>query len=495
MQLSRRDFLSLLAAGGIGSLISSDALLKTAGEAKNLYNVLFVSIDDLRPDLGCYGAAQVKSPNIDRLARQGLVFERAYCQQAVCNPSRASLLTGRRPDTTRVYDLKTHFRETLPNVQTLPEFFKNNGYQTECFGKIFHDTLEDDRSWSAPKFPSKNAGMEYVEMNAVEQLKRARGGNLRGVEIPTSTWKKKESWQSFDAPDNAVQDGQVTDRAVARLGELKNKQFFLAVGFQKPHLPFVAPRRFFDLYPLEEITPAKNPAPPQNVPEVALHSGVELRGYTDIPKTGLLSEVKQRELIRAYRAATSFTDYLFGRILDELERLDLTRKTIIILWGDHGFHLGEHSLWAKTSNFELDARAPFIISAPNQKHKGARTKAIVEFVDIYPTLCELCDLAAPAGLEGKSLKSLLDNPSHKFKDAAYTQFPRPNPADPKNQIMGRTVRTDRYRYTEWAADGQPPVGIELYDHQNDPDETNNIAGNPLNRKIVEQLRRKLNEKQ
>lgn len=456
--------------------------------SKNAYNVLFISFDDLRPELGCYGNKIVKSPNIDRLAKRGLVFERAYCQQAVCNSSRASLMTGRRPDTTKVYDLQTNFRSALPDVASLPQYFKNNGYFAQCFGKIYHDGIEDEASWSAPKYPGRNAGMQYIDEPKLEQLKKENGGNLSGIEIPTLVWKKGKSWQSVDVPDNALQDGKCADLAIEALGKLKDQKFFLAVGFQKPHLPFVAPKKYFDLYPPESIKPRIDGSEPKDVPEIALHPWTELRGYTDIPKTGAMSVEKQRELIRGYYASTSYSDAQLGRVLDELDRLNLTEKTIVVLWGDHGFHLGEHNLWAKTTNFELDARAPFIVAAPNQKVKGGKTRALVELVDVYPTICELCDLPLPTGLEGTSVVPLLENPDKKWKTAAFSQFPRSNPANPNAKIMGRTVRTDRYRYTEWAVEGKEPAAIELYDHRRDSNETKNIATDPKNKKIIAELK-------
>ncbi|HEY8561636.1 MAG TPA: sulfatase [Pyrinomonadaceae bacterium] len=483
--ISRRAFLSGAFAGGVGLALAGVAAHRQHAQ-KNAFNVLFVAIDDLRPELGCYGSPTVKSPHIDRLASRGLLFERAYSQQAVCNPSRASLLTGRRPDTTKVYDLETNFRTALPGIATLPQHFKSNGYFTQCFGKIFHDGIEDEASWSAPKYPARNAGMQYIDTARLVELKKERGGDLTGVEIPTTTWKKRESWQAVDVPDNSLQDGKCAELAVEALSKLKNDKFFLALGFQKPHLPFVAPQKYFDLYPPETIKPADNPDVPKDSPPIALHPWTELRGYADIPKTGPLGADKQRELIRGYYASTSYADAQLGRVLDELDRLKLTDKTIVVLWGDHGFHLGEHNLWAKTSNFELDARAPFILSSPDQKTKGAKTRALVELVDIYPSLCELCGLPTPDGLEGTSVVPLLEDPEKKWKKAAFTQFPRTVP-ESKQRVMGRTVRTDRYRYTEWAEDGKVPVAVELYDHRRDPNETANIAYKAENKKLVREL--------
>jgi arylsulfatase A-like enzyme len=285
-------------------------------------NILFIAVDDLRPELGCYGVEEIKSPNIDALAKSGLLFNRAYCQQAVCSPSRTSLMTGRRPDTTKVYNLQDHFRETIPNVITLTEHFKNNGYFAQSFGKIYHPGLDDPKSWSVPGFSSGGGTGKSLK---------------KGQKV-----QKAEPWSAPDVPDNALPDGQTADEAIQVLNNVKDKPFFIAVGFKKPHLPFIAPKKYYDLYRVEDMKLAKNPFPPKDIFPIALSDWGELRGYKNIPKEGPVPDELARELKRGYYAATSYTDAQIGRVLDELKKLGLREKTIVILWGDHGWQLGEH---------------------------------------------------------------------------------------------------------------------------------------------------------
>ena len=493
--MKRRDFLCMMTGGVAAAALPgiSCALSATSSRARSSDqqlrrkpNVLFIAVDDLRTQLGCYGDKHALTPNIDSLAENGVVFGQAYCQQAVCNPSRASLMTGRRPDTLRVWDLKTHFRETLPDVVTLPQHFKQHGYHAQSIGKIYHDPgrLKDRPSWSVP------------ETLAVT-------GECGGKYILESNLGNKNVWKAaatecVEAPDNAYIDGRVADAAVETLTQIKDKSFFLAVGFRRPHLPFSAPKKYWDLYEREAVPLAENPFKPIDCPDIALHNWKELRGYTDIPDIGPVSDEKARELIHGYYAATSYTDAQIGRLLSELDRLGLSDNTVVVLWGDHGWHLGEHDLWGKTTNFELDARAPLILSAPGLKNAGITIDALVEFVDVYPTLCDLCDLPIPEGLEGISTVPLLQNPKRPWKLAAFSQFPRgirapgqDKDADPR-RIMGYSMRTDRYRYTEWIDESSgEAMAEELYDHQNDPKETVNVAGRAENSELVSNLRKKL----
>ncbi len=425
-------------------------------------NVLFIAVDDLRPTLGVYGDHIAKTPNIDALARQGMVFTQAYSQIANCNPSRSSLLTGRRPDTTQIFDLSTHFRSTLPDAVTLPEYFKKHGYFTQSFGKVFHNAirggLEDPQSWSVSSTPSaqdRNDG---------------------------------KAWAAPDVPDDQLEDGRMATLAVATLPGLKvllrDKPFFLAVGFRKPHLPFLAPKRYYDLYPLEQMPLALNPAPPRDVPPVALNGVGELKRYDGMPKAGRVPDPTARELVRGYYASVSYTDAQVGRVLAELDRLGLRESTIIVLWSDHGWHLGEHEQWTKHTNFEESARVPLIISVPGQKNRGASSNGLVELVDLYPTLCELVGFKAPPGLEGLSLAPLLEDPNRPWKRAAFTQYPRDN-------VMGHSMRTERYRYAEWAEPNHAPVGVELYDYQMDPRGDVNLAGQPEYKALIEELSKQL----
>lgn len=492
----------------LGLLIAACAIavvgwgLESQAAAEAEPNVLFIAVDDLRPELGCYGVPGIETPNIDALARRGTVFLRTYCQQAVCGPSRASLLTGRRPDTTKVYGNGTHIRGALSDAVTLPQHFKEHGYHTQAFGKIFHMGMDDPRSWSEPLTrvmtpmyvdPIAEAAWtdEIARRYTPEAFKRRaskidpESGLVLQVGSAGGGVRRGPAWEAPDVSDDVLMDGQTANQAVAALRQIHDKRFFLAVGFFKPHLPFVAPKKYFDKYPLDKLRLAENPFPPEDVPRIAMHNSGELRGqYTDVRNSGPISEKKALELIRGYYAATTYVDAMIGRVLDELDRLGLREKTVVVLWGDHGWHLGEHTLWGKATNFEAATRSPLIFSAPGQPHPGAKTEALSEFVDIYPTLCELCGLPIPEGLEGTSLGPVIDRPDRPWKQAAFSQFPRP-------KVMGRSMRTDRYRYTEWTGPGQQPTARELYDHQTDPEENVNIANRPENRDLVAELGRRL----
>ncbi len=500
--IPRREFIAAGVAGGTYALLARTIPMIRAAEVgkttdNDKLNVLFIAVDDLRPELGCYGAPVIRTPNTDAIARRGTVFNRAYCQQAVCSPSRTSLLLGLRPDTTKVYDLQTHFRLHLPDVVTLPQYFKQHGYHTQGFSKIYHGGLNDPESWSVPHSTPKASGYAKPEtLAAMAEMRKklqAEGAlKPRGevVKDPKTGLVLKRprpgkrvrgpSWEDPDVPDNALPDGQAADAAVECLREIKDKPFFLAVGFLKPHLPFVAPKKYFDLYPPNELSLADNPFPPTDCPQIALTNFGELRNYIDINKTGPVPDDKALELIRGYFAATSYMDAQIGRVVDELDRLGLRDKTVIVLWGDHGWQLGEHGLWCKHTNFEIAARSPLIFSAPGQRHPGATTDALAEFVDVYPTLCDLCGIPVPDGLEGTSLAPVMADPDRPWKPAAFSQYPR-------GKNMGYSMRTDRYRYTEWGEPGKEPVGVELYDHEKDPDENVNIALRPENNELVKKL--------
>lgn len=461
-------------------------------------NVLFIAVDDLRPELGCYGRTQVISPNIDRLAAGAVLFNRAYCQYASCCPSRSSLLTGLRPDSTGVLNNNTHFRKKVPDVVTLPQRFKQQGYVTRSFGKIFHGSFEtayvgtafhDPRSWSAPVW--LGSPRYYFTPAGIESARQAyaRKHKKSGAELDnwTTEFVQGLATEAPDVPDTALYDGQMTDRAIATLGELKGAPFFLAVGYTKPHLPFVAPKKYWDLYDRARIELPDPPNAPKDAPAMALPAVGELRGqYSDIPKQGPLGEARTRELIHGYRACVSYVDAQIGRLLGELDRLDLRNNTIVILWGDHGWHLGEQNHWAKQTAFELATRAPLIVSAPGKKGVGVKCDALVEFVDIYPTLCELAGLPLPTQLEGVSFAPLLDAPGKPWKTAAFSQVVN-GPA------MGRTMRTERHRFTRWhpiAAPGET-LALELYDLGVDVAERENVAARPEHAPLVKQLSSKL----
>ncbi|MBI1355213.1 MAG: sulfatase-like hydrolase/transferase [Acidobacteria bacterium] len=471
--LSRRAFLGLAAAGWA-------ACGRSAPDPKQRPNVLFVAVDDLRPDLGCYGHPVVKTPHIDRLASQGLLFRRAYCQQAVCCPSRTSVITGLRPDSTGVHNNAVFYRAVAPDVVTLPQHFMAHGYFAQSLGKIIHGKMDDPASWSVPAWPEGgvHAGMQYIDLEGLEALRAAHPDTpLEELEIPVSTWKKKSSWQAPDVPDSALQDGETADRAIAALEGFGDRPFFLAVGFQKPHLPFTAPKRYWDLYSPDEVTAAANPQRPEGAPELAFTDWAELRGYKDIPREGPLPPGKERELRHGYLAATSYTDAQIGRVLAAVDRLGLADNTVVVLWGDHGYHLGEQDQWAKDTNFELDARVPLILRTPGGV-RGAQTDALVELVDLYPTLSEACGLPLRPENESCSFLPLATDPSREWKSAAFSQFPRPWSNATVWEQMGYSLRTDRYRYTEWVDRQRKVVARELYDHRQDPAETLNIAERP-----------------
>ena len=501
--LNRRDFLRGAAAAGAVAGLSGLMPGFCAGE-EGKYNVLFIAVDDLRPQLGCYGVANAKTPNIDALAARGTLFSRAYCQQAVCSPSRTSLLTGCRPDTTKVYNLEDHFRKFIPDVVTLPQYFKEHGYHTQGFSKIYHPGLNDPQSWSvlhwAPKAPTYMSPESLAKAKQLEEKLKAEGARYKDEVLETDPKTgmplkirragaklKGPAWECADVPDNAYADGMTADKAIETLREVKDKRFFLAVGFLKPHLPFVAPKKYFDMHAGTKFTVADNPFPPKDCPEIALTTWGELRAYTDIPSVGPLSDEKALDLIRAYHAASSYTDAQIGRVVNELDRLGLRDKTIIVLWGDHGWHLGEHGLWCKHTNFEEATHAPLIFSVPGQKKPGAKTKDLAEFVDVYPTLCDLAGLPMPKGLEGTSLAPVIKDPKRSWKKAAFSQYPR------AGNVMGYSMRTDRYRYTEWLKDRKDVVGVELYDYEKDPKGNASIAHLPENKELVAKLSKMLHD--
>jgi len=443
-----------------------------ANAADSRPNVLFIAADDLRVELGCYGQSHVRSPHIDELASHGTLFTHAYCQQTVCNPSRASLLTGLRPDTLQIWDLPTHFRTHRPDAVTLPQMFMQQGYVSQCVGKIFHNFRQDEwkgdpASWSVPAvLHYNNHGNDKPQING---------------ELPPDLATLTPA-ECRDVPDNAYFDGRVADAAVTAMRDLKQRgePFFLAVGFWKPHTPFNAPKKYWDLYDRDTIPVPDNLAGPTDATEFTLTSDrFDGRAHPD----------QLRELHHAHLACISYMDAQLGRVLGELDQLGLRENTIIVFWSDHGLHVGEHGLEKKTTAFELDAHVPLIIAAPGRE--GAqRTDALVELIDLYPTLADLCGLTPPAGLEGVSLAPLLSDPDATVKDAALTQTTRPNypklnePID----VMGYSLRTPRYRYIEWRDFKTGAVRErELYDEEHDPGEMTNLASRADQSQTLDEL--------
>ncbi len=448
-------------------------------------NVLFIAVDDLRPELGCYGAAHMKTPHLDRLASQGMLFERAYCQVAVCNPSRSSVLSGTRPDTTGVLDNQHFMRPNMPDVVTLPQHFKNHGYTSLSLGKIFHHSErepgDDPQSWSEPAWYHGEPYKHWFTQESLDYVKQLKAQ-------PKDQQPKQlraAPFEAADEPDASYPDAQTAAKAIETLQRLKAeaKPFFLGVGFVKPHLPFTCPQNYWDLYPESSIQLAANTQRPKDAPEHAFHNNYELRSYGTVPENGPISVAMALKLIRGYRACVSFMDAQLGRVLDELDRLGLRENTLIVLWGDHGYHLGENGLFTKMTNFEHGTRVPLLVSRPGMKTAGQRSKALVELVDLYPTLAQLCDLPLPKHLEGTSFAPLLENPDQLWKKAAFSQYLRTG----KPPHTGRSLRTDRWRYTEWHDLKGKPTGVELYDELNDPQETVNLAGDPTHAETVKHL--------
>lgn len=431
-------------------------------------NVLFIASDDLNQSLGCYGHPLVKSPNIDRLAAGGVRFERAYCQFPFCGPSRASLLTGLRPDTVGVTtNERVEFREHRPDTVTLPQMFRKNGRRSLRAGKIFHMGVpggvgtpahQDPPSWDVSISPP---GLEDKSVGEGGDPNPELRNGLR------MQWVKT-------ADDSGQADTAAADQAVAWLEESRDQPFFLGLGLVRPHVPFVAPAEFYDLYRLDDIEPVRNP--PDDLDDIPA-AAKDLRSF--LWNNMGMSETDQRLALRGYYASVSYMDQQVGRALDALQRLGLADSTVVVFFGDHGWHLGEHTHWQKMSLMEESVRAPLIIRAPGARGNGRSTRALTEFVDIFPMLADLCGLQAPAELEGASLRPVLDDPGASVKDAAFSQV------EYEDRIYGRTVRTDRYRYIEWRGDG---AGEELYDHQADPREFHNLAGDSAHAGALKELR-------
>jgi iduronate 2-sulfatase len=505
-------------------------------------NILFIAIDDLRPELGCYGSPIAQSPTLDALAADGLQFNRAYCQQAICSPSRASLMTGARPDTIGVIENTAYFRDLNPDIVTLPQHFIANGYEAVFCGKIYHARMTDnDHSWSrTPAFKNlkvkrpnnignyaKPENQKIFQENKEKMLAKygqaGSGGLIHGP-----------AFEDADVPDHGYIDGFNTQLAIAtlkdHLAKKPDQPLFLALGFVKPHLDFNAPKKYWDLYDPANIELASQTKAPKDGAATGLHASFELRTRHGIPKEGPIPDDLARTLLHAYYACVSYVDAQIGLVIDALEEAGIRDNTIIIVWGDHGWHLGDMGIWGKATNYEIATRVPLIIWTPDMKSRGEPTDALVELVDMYPTLCDLAGLPIPDHLEGHSFAPLLDKPDQPWKDAAFSQFPNPalrewaaNPLSDgmrqtffgplieeveeniiaqqgntwdrdlfENHLMGYTMRTGQYRLVLWQDHRDPnadPVFVELYDHQSDPGETINVAAdNPeLVQKLIKQF--------
>jgi len=432
---------------------------------------LFIAVDDLRPQLGCYGDAHIVSPHIDRLAAAGVVFNRCYCQSPVCGASRASLLSGIRPTRDRHFVWDLHADKQWGAPLSLPRHLREHGYHTISNGKIYHYRDDGRGSWSEPAWGPKGEwlGRGYL---LDENRRIAREAATRGI---------GPAYECADVEDNAYPDGVIADKAIADLQRLEgmDKPFFLATGFLKPHLPFNAPRKYWELYDRDKIELAQNGYRPKDAPNAAIHNWGELRAYHGIPREGPLAEDMARSLIHGYRACTSYTDAQIERVLGELDRLGLRENTIVVIWGDHGWNLGEHTLWCKHCHFKTSLRSTLIVCVPGL-HGGAKTEGLTEFVDLYPSLCELTGVPMPEHWEGRSFVPLLREPGRAWKEAIYSRF-----------YDGESVRTDRYCYTEWAQGQGAAYARMLYDQQEDPDENCNISERPESTEIVKELSEKL----
>lgn len=539
--MNRRNFLKRIGIGAV-ALSGLQFDFPGFGTPAERPNVLFIAIDDLRPELGCYGEKLVKTPNLDRLAREGLRFTHAYCQEAICGPSRTSIMTGLRPNSSGVIDNNTYFRDTIPDVITLPQHFIRNGYETLYIGKIYHANMRDEgKSWNRkpviPRFDQPRPFGDYqlpenkriVEQRRKEVKEKYGAGQFGALACGPA-------YECADVSDEGYADGRSAAAAVATLRKLKGpsnseKPFFMGLGFHKPHLPFVAPKRYWDIYDPEKIQLADNPFAPKNAPSMGRHSSFELRVRHGIPKSGDIPDDMARTLIHAYLACASYVDAQIGKVMKELDRLGLRDNTIIIVWGDHGWHLGEHGIWGKATNYEIATRVPLIVSSPGMKARGKSSDALVELLDMYPTLCDLAGLPVPHHVEGRSFAPLLNNPDRDWKEAVFSQFPCPalrewaalplsdemrqtffgplitqvesrlkaeNPGGwardtYENHLMGYTVRTDRHRLVCWVddRDREHAIATELYDHDIDPDENENIAGKPENEKLLKKLMKEL----
>jgi len=498
------------------AVLSAQPNLLAGAKAAARPNILFIAVDDLKPMLGCYGDTDILTPNIDKLAERGMVFLNNACQQAVCAPSRASLMTGTYPDTTKVWDLKTQIREANPDTLTLPEYLQRFGYETTGVGKTYDprsvDKQLDAPSWSQPYYhvpPDEYFADRLSEPTggyrspAVDEAKEALKEYLKEEGIAKSDKQAyKQALQKFpmfkpvseclDLPDDAYKDGASANYALEKLEKLAKtgKPFFFSFGVSKPHLPFVAPKKYWDLYDRSKIELAPFQQMPEGTPAFAFQDSWELRNYTGVPLEGPIPEELQLELIHGYRACTSYADAQIGKVLGKLDELGLRDNTIVVLWGDHGWHLGDHGMFCKHSNFEQAVRSPLIIAVPEQKTKGVKTESPSEFTDIFPTLCDLIGVPTPERVEGLSLVPILDDPSAMVHEAALEQYPRwPNK-------MGYTLRDKRFRYVKWIEieyrDGErsgPVAGRELYDYENDPLETVNLADNPEYKDVVANFER------
>jgi len=489
-------------------IISGLLALAATAQAASKPNFLIIVVDDLKPNLGCYGNKLAKTPNIDSIAKEGITFTSAYANQAVCGPSRCSFFTSLRPDRTKVHDLKTNFLGVSPWVVSLPEYFRKNGYATAGCGKLFHggkgDKIMDQRAWDihtekADLPYNKNYPHPAMHYQNKETQKSYQNLQKQGVtkyrEIVNALKKGfYPSTECLDIPDDAYIDGASRIQAIRNINKLAagDKPFFIAVGISKPHLPFVAPKKYWDLYNRKDMPLAQYQKPAEGAPEYALHTWGELKAYSDISSKGPVPIEKQRELIHGYYAATSYADAQIGMILDTLKKKGLDKNTIVVLWGDHGWHLGDHGVWCKHTNYEQATHAPLIIAGPGI-NKGKQTPALTEFVDIFPTICDLAGLKTPQNLDGLSFAPVIQGKKDHIRTFAISSYPR------HGGKMGYALRNKQYRYVAWLKNPNPKnplkelkpseiLAEELYDYSSDPLETKSLADNPEKKALIKRFR-------
>ncbi len=460
-------------------LLISCGTKKTDNSEQLPVNVLFIAVDDLRLQAGVYGHEQMITPNLDQLGNEGVVFDRAYCNVPVCGASRTSLLSGLRPTKDRFKNYYARKDNDAPEVPSIPMWFKENGYTSLSRGKIYHFADDDINAWSEkPYLPSAGIGWQAYLTEESESIINENRDESR------PDYVKGPAYEAADVEDNAYPDGMLVDKVVEDLNRFSQSKepFFLAVGFWKPHLPFNAPKKYWDMYNEDEIILPDNPEMPINAPSQASHEWNELRGmYTGIPSKGPVSDELAKKLTHGYYACVSYTDAQIGKILDELKSLGLDKNTIVVLWGDHGYHLGEHGLWCKHCNFDRVLNAPLMFKTPKTATKGKSSNAVVEFVDIYPTLCELAGIEIPGHLDGISLVPVFEKPESEVKKAAFSRY-----------HDGESVITKNFLYTQWASGGEV-VGKMLYDHRSDPKENINVVDDPDYKDVVEELSQLLKE--
>jgi iduronate 2-sulfatase len=454
-------------------------MLSCRGEAKPEvpFNVLFIAVDDMRTELNCYGASHIHSPNIDRLAANGIRFTNAYVQQSICMASRASLMTGYRPERHGIYTGEP-VGDLTPGVLTMNKLFAQNGYSTSAFGKIYHyksDHLEqfgEEFMDPTEKWP----GRGYYTDEAIEQMQYNEAHPVKG----RNQKDRGPAYEFADVPDSAYIDGYNTEYALRKMKSYKKegKPFFMAIGFHKPHLPFVAPKKYWDMYPLESVNQPEIQEPPENANKYTLRPWGELRNYYGMPKTNAPVGPDTTLILRqGYYACVSYVDALIGKLLDELKALELDKNTVIVLWGDHGYKLGDYGYWCKWSNMDIDTRVPLIIKVPGGKGNVA-SNAQVELLDMYPTLADLCGLEKPDHLEGKSLLPVLNDPALEWEDEVYSIWPHDR-TEYDETVMGYSVKNSQFNYVEWIQLNTGEVlATELYDHKLDPKETRNVVDDP-----------------